>query len=102
MPTGASRARIRARETVGRDAGGMTEHRPPGMSISTEEWQALTELAQARGLTRTELIRASIVSTITTSADAELLRLQQELSAARRQLKAIRTALSHEDAMIAA
>ena len=72
------------------------------MSISAEEWRALTECAEDRGITRTELIRDAIAWTIATSHDPELARLQQELSAARRQLGAIRAALSGADAMMAA
>lgn len=74
-------------------------HRLPGMSISRDQWDALTERAEALGITRTELIRQAITRTIADEAEPEVI---SELVAARRQLAAIKAALNEIKRTVAA
>jgi hypothetical protein len=75
-----------------------THHRLPGMSIPADTWQGLTELAEAVGATRTDLIRDAIHQLVRSGGENPELKdrlraLEHELSMVRRRLDAARTAL---------
>lgn len=67
------------------------------MSIDTETWDGLTELAEAIGATRTDLIKDAIVLLVKTGSTPELREklaiLERELASVRRRLAAARAAL---------
>jgi hypothetical protein len=76
----------------------MVTHRLPGMSISADTWQGLTDLAEAVGATRTDLIRDAIDQLVRSGGEDPDLKdrlraLEQELALLRRRLEAARTAL---------
>ena len=95
--TPADRLGIRARSSCARDDRYMGTHRLPGMSIDADVWQGLTSLADAIGVTRTDLITEAIALLVRTDANPDLqLRMRQlehELLDARRRLEAARIAL---------
>lgn len=71
------------------------------MSIPAETWEGLTELAEAVGATRTDLIRGAIDQLVRSGADPDLkdrLRsLEDQLATLRRRLGAARAALSADE-----
>jgi hypothetical protein len=83
----------------------MAQHRLPGMSISTEQWDALAECARDLGITRTELIRRAISRALDEASDPltrDLIDVARDLIDAQRRLAAINALLVRAESTVAA